>query len=117
MTPSKTTKKKAGSIPARPKKEAARKEVHSLEPVDAPALGQSNGQPQSQPQEGRYLYGVIEARDNVGFGKIGIGGMGESVYCVQHCDVAGAVSKTPVFILDPTRANPPAPLQRVRQVM
>src|SRR5258705_13839886 len=105
MTPSKTTKKKAGSIPARPKKEAARKEVHSLEPVDAPALGQSNGQPQSQQQEGRYVYGVIEARDNVGFGKIGIGGMGESVYCVQYGDVAAVVSKTPVFIFDPTREN------------
>ena len=104
MSPSKTTKKKAGS-PAKPKKEAARKEVHSLEPVDAPALGQSNGQPQSAQQEGRYVYGVIEARDNTGFGKIGIGGMGENVYCVHHGDVAAVVSKTPVFIFDPTREN------------
>jgi len=104
MSPSKTMKKKAGS-PAKPKKEAAQKEVHSLEPVDAPALGQSNGQPQSQQQEGRYVYGVIEARDNTGFGKIGIGGMGENVYCVHHGDVAAVVSKTPVFIFDPTREN------------
>src|SRR5215470_17300218 len=102
MSPSKTTKKKASS-PAKPKKEAARKEVHSLEPVDAPALGQSNGQPQQQ--EGRYVYGVIEARDNMGFGKIGIGGMGENVYCVHHGDVAAVVSKTPVAIFDPTREN------------
>jgi hypothetical protein len=79
--------------------------VHSLEPVDAPAVGQSNGQPQSQQQEGRYVYGVIEARDNVSFGRIGIGGMGENVYCVQHGDVAAVVSKTPVFIFDPTREN------------
>ena len=51
------------------------------------------------------MYGVIEARDNTSFGKIGIGGMGENVYCVHHGDVAGVVSKTPVFIFDPTREN------------
>ena len=79
--------------------------MHSLEPVDAPAAGQFNGQPQSQQQEGRYVYGVIEARDNLGFGRIGIGGMGENVYCVPHGDVAAVVSKTPVFIFDPTREN------------
>jgi len=41
---------------------------------------------------------VIEARDAVGFGKIGIGGLGENVYTVHHGDVAAVVSKTPVFI-------------------
>ena len=51
------------------------------------------------------MYGVIEARDNTSFGKIGIGGMGENVYCVHHGDVAAVVSKTPVFIFDPTREN------------
>ncbi|PYY02349.1 MAG: gas vesicle synthesis GvpLGvpF, partial [Acidobacteria bacterium] len=51
------------------------------------------------------MYGVIEARDNVSFGKIGIGGMGENVYSVHHGDVAAVVSKTPVFIFDPTREN------------
>src|SRR5216110_161344 len=105
MSPSKTAKKKAGTGTARPKKEAARNEVHSLQPVDVPAVAQFNGQPQSQQQEGRYVYGVIEARDNVSFGKIGIGGMGENVYSVHHGDVAAVVSKTPVFIFDPTREN------------
>jgi len=51
------------------------------------------------------VYGVIEARDNVAFGRIGIGGMGENVYSVHHGDVAAVVSKTPVFIFDPTREN------------
>ena len=100
MSPSKTAKKKAGTGTARPKKEAARKEVHSLQPVDVPAVAQFNGQPQSQQQEGRYVYGVIEARD-----KIGIGGMGDNLYSVHHGDVAAVVSKTPVFIFDPTREN------------
>lgn len=104
MSP-KTAKKKAAPTPMRAKKEA-RKEVHSLDPVDAPgaSAGQTNGRPQQQ-QEGRYVYGVIEAREHVSFGKIGIGGIGENVYTVHQNDVAAVVSKTPVFIFDPTREN------------
>jgi len=101
MSPSKV-KKKTAPTPIRGKKDS-KKEVHSLEPVDVPAP--SNGRPQQQQQEGRYVYGVIEARDPLGFGKIGIGGIGENVYTVHHGDVAAVVSKTPVFIFDPTREN------------
>ncbi|HVH89252.1 MAG TPA: GvpL/GvpF family gas vesicle protein [Terriglobales bacterium] len=101
MSPSKV-KKKAAPTPIRGKKDA-KKEVHSLEPVDVPA--QSDGRPQQQQQEGRYVYGVIEAREQLSFGKIGIGGIGENVYTVHHGDVAAVVSKTPVFIFDPTREN------------
>lgn len=105
MSPIKT-KKKAGPTPVRAKKDA-RKEVHSLQTIDAPgqSAALSNGRPQQQQQEGRYVYGVIEARQPFSFGKIGIGGMGENVYTVHHGDVAGVVSKTPVFIFDPTREN------------
>jgi hypothetical protein len=56
-------------------------------------------------QEGRYVYGIIEASDSTTFGKTGIGGTGESVYTVHHGDVAAVVSKTSVFIFDPTREN------------
>ncbi len=101
MSPSKA-KKKAAPTPIRSKKEA-RKEVHSLEPVESPAP--SNARLQQQQQEGRYVYGVIEAREPLSFGKIGIGGAGENVYTVHHGDVAAVVSKTPVFIFDPTREN------------
>src|SRR5690242_1315831 len=101
MSPSKV-KKKASPTPIRGKKDS-KKEVHSLEPVDASAP--SNGRPQQQQQEGRYVYGVIEAREALSFGKIGIGGIGETVYTVHHVDVAAVVSKTPVFIFDPTREN------------
>src|SRR3954454_1773043 len=103
MSPTKTVKKKMGGSSVRGKKEA-RREVHSLEPVDAAAqsVAQSNGR---QQQEGRYVYGVIEAREPINFGKVGIGGMGETVYTVHHGDVAAVVSKTPVFIFDPTREN------------
>src|SRR5579872_5871393 len=105
MSPTKPAKKKSAPTPVRAKKEV-RKEVHSIEPVDAPeaSAAQTNGRPQQQ-QEGRYVYGVIEARDQVAFGKIGIGGSGENVYTVHQGDVAAVVSKTPVFIFDPTREN------------
>jgi hypothetical protein len=102
MSPTKSQKKKAVTTPVRSKKES-RKEVHSLEPVDDHAL--SDGRTPQQQQEGRYVYGVIEAREPFNFGKIGIGGVGESVYSVHHGDVAAVVSKTPVFIFDPTREN------------
>src|SRR5215469_4520274 len=56
-------------------------------------------------QEGRYVYGIIQSRDPVTFGRMGIGGSGEMVYVVTHGDIAAVVSRTPVFIFDPTREN------------
>lgn len=55
--------------------------------------------------EGRYVYGIIETDNAQSFGKTGIGGTGEVVYTVHHGDVAAVVSKTTVFIFDPTREN------------
>ncbi len=54
---------------------------------------------------GRYVYGIIEARDQVNFGKMGIGGSGEMVYTIHFNDIAAVVSKTDVYIFDPTREN------------
>lgn len=54
---------------------------------------------------GRYVYGIIEARDTVNFGKMGIGGTGEMVYTIHYNDIAAVVSKTDVYIFDPTREN------------
>jgi hypothetical protein len=56
-------------------------------------------------QEGRYVYGIIQSREPVYFGRTGIGGSGEMVYVVTHGDIAAVVSRTPVFIFDPTREN------------
>jgi hypothetical protein len=56
-------------------------------------------------QEGRYVYGIIQSRDPVSFGRMGIGGSGEMVYVVTHGDIGAVVSRTPVFIFDPTREN------------
>src|SRR5690242_21724300 len=105
------TKKAPAKKKATPGKNTVRKEQRTQE---SPALALVNeagpsvvrSEAASKPQqEGRYVYGVIEAKDTANFGKIGIGGMGETVYTVHHGDVAAVVSKTPVFIFDPTREN------------
>ena len=57
------------------------------------------------PQEGRYVYGIIQSREPVTFGKMGIGGTGQMVYAVTHGDISAVVSRTGVFIFDPTREN------------
>lgn len=68
-------------------------------------------------QEGRYVYGVIEAREPINFGRIAIGGAGEIVYTVEHGDIAAIVSKTAVFIFDPTRENALAHERVIETVM
>lgn len=61
---------------------------------------------ESGPGEGgRYVYGIVQTKEHMDFGKIGIGGAGESVYTVNYLDIAAVVSKTPVAIFDPTREN------------
>ena len=59
----------------------------------------------SSQQEGLYVYGVIESRAGVNFGKSSIGGVSEDVSTVHYGDIAAVVSRTPVFIFDPTRDN------------
>jgi len=54
---------------------------------------------------GRYVYGIVQAKDPVTFGKVGIGGSGEMVYTVNYQDIAAVVSNTSVYIFDPTREN------------
>jgi Gas vesicle synthesis protein GvpL/GvpF len=64
------------------------------------------GVAESGPGEGgRYVYGIVQTKERMDFGKIGIGGAGESVYTVNYMDIAAVVSKTPVAIFDPTREN------------
>src|SRR5438045_8127122 len=99
-------KKKTGPAKSTIKKEQRSQESPALALVDAAGRSAARSDvPSKMQQEGRYVYGVIEAKEAVNFGKIGIGGMGETVYTVHHGDVAAVVSKTPVFIFDPTREN------------
>jgi len=67
--------------------------------------------------EGRYVYGVIQSKEPITFGRIGVGGAGELVYSVNHGDIAAVVSKTSVFIFDPTRENALAHEHVIESVM
>jgi gas vesicle protein GvpL/GvpF len=84
---------------------ATRKGTRSKEDVhvkmqDAPASGQM-----APGESGRYVYGIVQAKDPVTFGRSGIGGSGEMVYTVNYQDIAAVVSNTSVYIFDPTREN------------
>src|SRR6478736_2784097 len=78
---------------------------------------ESNSSAMAPGEGGRYVYGIIEAKDPVTFGKIGIGGSGEMVYTVNYQDIAAVVSKTSVFIFDPTRENALAHEHVIEMVM
>jgi hypothetical protein len=78
------------------------REVHTLMPENG-SHSVTSIVPGSQ--DGRYVYGVIQAREPIAFGRTGIGGSGEVVYTVHYGDIAAVVSKTSVFIFDPTRDN------------
>src|SRR6266404_65757 len=54
---------------------------------------------------GRYVYGIVQSKEPVSFGRSGIGGSSETVYTVNYQDIAAVVSNTSVYILDPTREN------------
>src|SRR5216683_3766585 len=69
-------------------------------------IAETAGATEATPGEGgRYVYGIVEAKELMTFGKIGIGGAGELVYTVKYLDIAAVVSKTAVYIFDPTREN------------
>jgi hypothetical protein len=83
------------AAPSAPKQESTSPGEFARGPVAVPDVR----------QEGRYVYGIIQSREPISFGRMGIGGSGEMVYVVTHGDIAAVVSRTPVFIFDPTREN------------
>src|SRR5579864_2650140 len=98
----KRTKAKAMATTTQPR---LRKNVRSKEDVHV-RMEQATTPPQATPGEGgRYVYGIVQAKEPVTFGKSGIGGSGELVYTVNYQDIAAVVSNTSVYIFDPTREN------------
>jgi hypothetical protein len=82
-----------------------RKATKSKEDVHV-RMEQTPASTQGVPGEGgRYVYGIVQAKEPVTFGKSGIGGSGETVYTVNYQDIAAVVSNTSVYIFDPTREN------------
>ena len=88
-----------------------------LEAVPRPAAARAETPAAAIQQEGRYVYGVIESRNPVAFGKSSIGTGNEDVYTVHYGDIAAVVSRTPVFIFDPTRDNALAHEHVIESVM
>src|SRR5216110_2839747 len=87
------------SKPTRRSSDTGREDLHVR-------ISERPNAPETAPGEGgRYVYGIVETKEHLNFGKIGIGGAGEPVYTVNHQDIAAVVSKTPVAIFDPTREN------------
>ena len=105
----KAVKKKAPEKPEKKTATVKREQTKGNQPVALAEVPRLQAPPKNevrtQQQEGRYVYGVIQCKEPQTFGKIGIGGLGEQVYTIHHNDIAGVVSKTPVFIFDPTREN------------
>ena len=98
----KRTKAKAMATTTQPR---LRKNVRSKEDVHVKIAEASNSPAMAPGEGGRYVYGIVQAKDPVTFGKVGIGGSGEMVYTVNYQDIAAVVSNTSVYIFDPTREN------------
>jgi len=103
MSPGKKMGKKAI---AAPKSSSRAQPATALLDISAPGPTRVDAPGNTRRQEGRYVYGVIESHGQQGsFGHSNLGGGNEEVYTVHHGDLAAVVSRTPVFIFDPTRDN------------
>jgi len=102
----KRPKAKSMTTTTQPKtRKNVRSNSRSKEDVHVKMADDANAPPIGPGEGGRYVYGIVQAKDPVTFGKIGIGGSGEMVYTVNYQDIAAVVSNTSVYIFDPTREN------------
>src|SRR5258708_16672200 len=90
------TKTSAGS---RKTTKSKKDDVHVKIAENSPAQDLAPG------EGGRYVYGIVQAKEPLTFGRSGLGGSGESVYTIHYQDIAAVVSNTSVYIFDPTREN------------
>ena len=97
--------------------------IHTMDLAHAPEVMPERARPGESAfrtetvGEGRYVYGIIAGRESLTFGKMGLGGQGEMVYAVNHGDISAVVSRTSVFIFDPTRENALAHEHVIESVM
>jgi hypothetical protein len=59
---------------------------------------------ETPPEQGLYVYCIIQCADHRSFGKVGIGSRGEA-YTINFRDLAAVVSDAPLVVYDPTREN------------
>jgi len=55
--------------------------------------------------EGRYIYGIMIAKDRREFGPIGIGGRGDVVYTLSYRGIAAIISSSPITKYPVSREN------------
>ena len=91
--------------------------VHSVNVEEVRRLSSSVPAPLPSGESGRYVYGIIEASQPLTFGRSGLAASGEGVYTVHFNDIAAVISKTNVFIFDPTRENALAHEHVIESVM
>jgi hypothetical protein len=58
-----------------------------------------------EPNEGKYVYCIIQSERQLSFGPLGIGADPAEVHTVHFRDIAAVVSNTPMVVQDPTRDN------------
>ncbi len=51
-------------------------------------------------EQGRYIYGIIQANEKKSFGSIGLGDPKKEVYIVPHQDISAVVSDSPIMTYD-----------------
>jgi len=66
---------------------------------------QATPPPQTDTEQGKYVYCIIKTDPPRDFGPVGIGGRGDRVYTVHYKEFAAVVSNCPLIVFDPTREN------------
>ncbi len=95
-------KRTDGAAPSSPRKARA-----NATPAPAPEAEPERAQPLAEPAPPRlqYVYCIIRANQDVGFGSIGLGPIPTEGGTVRHRELAAVVSDGPDGVPDPTRDN------------
>ena len=118
MSPTKTTragstpkkgaaKKKAAAKKAAPKasRKAAAAETAKPPAVRPELLSFPEAPRAAGGRSGKYVYCIIQTKETLRFGPVGIGSEPADVHTVGYKDIAAVVSDTPLEVYDPTREN------------
>ena len=77
--------------------------LRTVDPGASPGVEQTGAR--NGTQDGYYVYGVIATEEDRSFGPIGIGGRGDEVHTIRYKDLGIVVSRSPLVLYDPVRAN------------
>src|SRR2546425_13256144 len=87
--------------------EAAKEDLHVR-------ISETPDVPETSPGEGgRYVYGIVETKEHLNFGKIGIGGGGQGAFWPAYQANAAAGRKNAGATVEPTPGKTRRPANRV----